>query len=260
MGEGVGSEGDGEEVEEGEGEEVQDGEDAVAGHDESINQPCGARAGEQNFYYDDDVDADADDNDDDIEDKDDVVARGSALMRNVCGVVQERLRAELSSKSHKGSDAWLKKELVSNKWWLRAHRLPSILTQLKHPVPHPDFLMNIRVWIPDEEFKVEMDMVCPEGHPGVTKWGYREKRRASTMMIGLNSARSRHSQCSHYGHVLFQSCAAWVPGCQAMHQTHGCQGRLQRAPASNHCALARKAGSLDFCVHPYGRAQNRLPG
>ncbi|KAL1495297.1 hypothetical protein AB1Y20_017157 [Prymnesium parvum] len=67
-------------------------------------------------------------------------------------------RAELSSKSHKGSDAWLKKELVSNKWWLRAHRLPSILTQLKHPVPHPDFLMNIRVWIPDEEFKVEMDM------------------------------------------------------------------------------------------------------
>jgi len=177
----VGSEGDGEEVEEGEGEEVQDGEDAVAGHDESINQPCGARAGEQNFYYDDDVDADADDNDDDIEDKDDVVARGSALMRNVCGVVQERLRAELSSKSHKGSDAWLKKELVSNKWWLRAHRLPSILTQLKHPVPHPDFLMNIRVWIPDEEFKVEMDMVCPEGHPGVTKWGFREKRRASTM-------------------------------------------------------------------------------
>ncbi|KAL1514727.1 hypothetical protein AB1Y20_003814 [Prymnesium parvum] len=122
---------------------------------------------EENIYYDDDVDADADDNDDDTEDKDDVIARGSALMRNVCGVVQERLRAELSSKSHKGSDAWLKKEL------------------LKHPVPHPDFLMDIRVWIPDEEFKVEMDMVCPEGHPGVTKWGFREKKRASTMMIGL---------------------------------------------------------------------------
>ncbi|KAL1500096.1 hypothetical protein AB1Y20_012770 [Prymnesium parvum] len=110
---------------------------------------------------------------------------GSKVMRDVCAAVQERLRLELHPRLDKGHNQWLLKLLRKQGWWLSSKVLVDVLKSLGIQVPHCGYLMDVRVWLPDEQFQVQNDLICPQGHEGAKAWGFRESARASLMMIGL---------------------------------------------------------------------------
>jgi len=76
-------------------------------------------------------------------------------MRDVCATVQERLRLELHPKHDQGRNQWLLKLLRDQGWWLSSKVLLDVLMKLEIDVPYHDYLMDIRVWLPDEQFQVQ---------------------------------------------------------------------------------------------------------
>ena len=158
-----------------------------------------------NFDNDDDhEESDSDEDSDSSEDEDidyssDVEDEGvetsteGNVMQKYLKAIRDRIQDECRTKNFtekkpciKEQDKWLLKYLNENQFWIRKEYAGIMCKRLKIEMSLQGYYRNVKVWLPDEEFKIMP--ICPscKGNSRVGVHGYCDKTLARRV-IGLNA-------------------------------------------------------------------------
>ena len=158
-----------------------------------------------NFDNDDDhEESDSDEDSDSLEDEDidyssDVEDEGvetsteGNVMQKYLKAIRDRIQDECRTKNFtekkpciKEQDKWLLKYLNENQFWIRKEYAGIMCKRLKIEMSLQGYYRNVKVWLPDEEFKIMP--ICPscKGNSRVGVHGYCDKTLARRV-IGLNA-------------------------------------------------------------------------